>query len=119
VARCTRVGLAGCRFACAGAIVFDRFDRGYPQRMWIMELVWPITALYEVCVKGLGMRTRPPDPRGEGRPTLQPRAVRWTTSVFARFGSGGQRPTTATFSRHWLVCRPRGARRSCRRALPP
>ena len=30
---------------CTGAIVFD-IVRGHRQRMWIMDLVWPITALY-------------------------------------------------------------------------
>jgi hypothetical protein len=32
--------------ACATAIVFDIVVRGHRQRMWIMELVWPTTALY-------------------------------------------------------------------------
>ena len=33
-------------FASAFAILFDIFVRGYRQKMWIMEWVWPITALY-------------------------------------------------------------------------
>ena len=33
-------------FASAGWIAFDMFVRGHRQRMWIMEVVWPITALY-------------------------------------------------------------------------
>jgi hypothetical protein len=33
-------------FATAAAIAFDILGRGYRQRMWIMEVVWPITALY-------------------------------------------------------------------------
>lgn len=31
-------------FICAGVIVWDEFRR--PQRMWIMNLVWPLTALF-------------------------------------------------------------------------
>jgi len=37
------VGLA---FASAGWIVYDIYGRGYRQRMRIMEVVWPVTALY-------------------------------------------------------------------------
>ncbi len=33
-------------FLCAGAILFDIFGRGHRQRMWIMEVVWPVTAAY-------------------------------------------------------------------------
>ncbi|MFI2644308.1 DUF4396 domain-containing protein [Streptomyces sp. NPDC018610] len=33
-------------FACALVILFDIFARGYRQKMWIMNLVYPITALY-------------------------------------------------------------------------
>lgn len=33
-------------FLCAGAILYDLYVRGYRQHMWIMEAVWPITALY-------------------------------------------------------------------------
>lgn len=33
-------------FACAGAILFDIYARGYRQRMAVMEAVWPVTALY-------------------------------------------------------------------------
>lgn len=33
-------------FGCAGWIGLDIVGRGYRQPMWIMELVWPITALY-------------------------------------------------------------------------
>ena len=36
----------GLAFACAGAILFDVYGRGYRQHMGIMEAVWPITALY-------------------------------------------------------------------------
>ncbi len=32
--------------ATAAAILFDLFVRGYRQRMWIMDAVWPVTALY-------------------------------------------------------------------------
>jgi hypothetical protein len=33
-------------FVCAGLIVADIFVRGYRQHMWIMDVVWPLTALY-------------------------------------------------------------------------
>ncbi len=33
-------------FGCAAAILVDIFGRRRRQRMWIMEAVWPITALY-------------------------------------------------------------------------
>jgi hypothetical protein len=33
-------------FLAAGAIVYDILGRGRRQRMWIMEIVWPVTALY-------------------------------------------------------------------------
>lgn len=31
---------------CAAFILYDIFGRGYRQHMWIMEAVWPVTALY-------------------------------------------------------------------------
>jgi hypothetical protein len=33
-------------FVCAGLIAADVLVRGYRQRMWIMDVVWPLTALY-------------------------------------------------------------------------
>lgn len=33
-------------FSCAGFILYEMYGRGYRQHMWIMEAVWPITALY-------------------------------------------------------------------------
>ena len=36
----------GVAFACAGLILLDIYGRGYRQHMWIMEAVWPVTALY-------------------------------------------------------------------------
>jgi hypothetical protein len=33
-------------FLAAAAIAYDIFGRGYRQKMWIMEVVWPVTALY-------------------------------------------------------------------------
>ncbi len=36
----------GAAFVCAGFILYDLYGRGYRQHMWIMEAVWPITALY-------------------------------------------------------------------------
>jgi hypothetical protein len=31
---------------CAASVVWDIFGRGYRQQMWVMEAVWPVTALY-------------------------------------------------------------------------
>ncbi len=36
----------GVAILCAAPILHDLFGRGYRQHMWIMEAVWPITALY-------------------------------------------------------------------------
>jgi hypothetical protein len=33
-------------FVCAGLIAVDIFVRGYRQHLWIMDVVWPLTALY-------------------------------------------------------------------------
>ena len=33
-------------FVCAGLIADDIFVRGYRQHVWIMDVVWPLTALY-------------------------------------------------------------------------
>ena len=33
-------------FVCAGLIAVDIFVRGYRQHVWIMDVVWPLTALY-------------------------------------------------------------------------
>jgi Domain of unknown function (DUF4396) len=33
-------------FVCAGLIAVDIFARGYRQHVWIMDVVWPLTALY-------------------------------------------------------------------------
>ena len=32
-------------FACSAWILYDIYGRGYSQHVWIMEAVWPITAL--------------------------------------------------------------------------
>ncbi|HET7569811.1 MAG TPA: DUF4396 domain-containing protein [Gammaproteobacteria bacterium] len=36
----------GLAFLVAAAILYDVFGRGFRQKMWIMEIVWPVTALY-------------------------------------------------------------------------
>lgn len=36
----------GAAILCAAFILYDIFGRGYRQHMWIMEAVWPVTALY-------------------------------------------------------------------------
>ena len=36
----------GVALATAGAILYDLYARGYRQAMPIMEVVWPVTALY-------------------------------------------------------------------------
>jgi hypothetical protein len=33
-------------FVCAGLIAADIFVRGYRQHLWIMDVVWPLTAVY-------------------------------------------------------------------------
>ena len=33
-------------FVCAAEIALDVFVRGYRQHVWIMNVVWPLTALY-------------------------------------------------------------------------
>ncbi len=33
-------------FVCAGLVAADIFVRGYRQHVWIMNVVWPVTALY-------------------------------------------------------------------------
>jgi hypothetical protein len=43
-------------FVTAGAILWDVFGRGHRQRMWIMEVVWPVTALYFGPFAWLGYR---------------------------------------------------------------
>lgn len=36
----------GVAFICAGEIFYDIFGRGYRQKMGVMEIVWPVTAVY-------------------------------------------------------------------------
>ncbi len=43
-------------FVCAGEILFDIFGRGNRQRMRIMEVVWPVTALYFGPLASIGYR---------------------------------------------------------------
>ena len=43
-------------FATSGAIAFDIFGRGRRQRMRIMEVVWPVTALYFGPLAWIGYR---------------------------------------------------------------
>lgn len=40
--------------ACSGWIVFDIYGRGYRQHMTVMEVVWPVTALYAGPLAVLG-----------------------------------------------------------------
>lgn len=46
----------GSAFASAGWILADIFVRGHRQPMWIMEVVWPVTALYFGPLALLGYR---------------------------------------------------------------
>lgn len=41
-------------FLCAGAIAYDIRVRGHRQRMKVMEIVWPVTALYAGPLANLG-----------------------------------------------------------------
>ncbi len=56
-------------FACAAIIAADIFLRGYRQPMWIMEIVWPVTALYlgPLAVWGYARWGRPKSPRWQER----------------------------------------------------
>jgi len=36
----------GVAFICAGIVLYDMFAKGYRQKMFIMQWVWPITCLY-------------------------------------------------------------------------
>ena len=55
----------GVAFLCAGVILYDMYGRGYRQHMWIMEAVWPITALYfgPLALWGYYRWGRPQSPR--------------------------------------------------------
>lgn len=46
----------GLAFVSAGWILIDIFVRGHRQPMWIMEVVWPVTALYFGPLAVLGYR---------------------------------------------------------------
>lgn len=59
-------------FACAGLIVIDEMKR--PQRMWIMNLVWPLTALFG-SVLWLALYWRWGRSEGDGRKTPMAVAV--------------------------------------------
>ena len=52
-------------FVCAAWILYDLYGRGYRQHMWIMEAVWPVTALYfgPVAVWGYYRWGRPQSPK--------------------------------------------------------
>ncbi len=43
-------------FVCAGLITVDIFVKGNRQQMWIMDVVWPVTALYSGPLGWLGYR---------------------------------------------------------------
>lgn len=43
-------------FVSAGLIAVDIFARGYRQHMWIMDVVWPLTALYSGPLAWLAYR---------------------------------------------------------------
>ena len=65
-------------FVCAGLIVVDVFVRGYRQHVWIMEVVWPLTALYSGPLGILAYRRW-------GR--LNSRRYRHSTGHTRRYGS--------------------------------
>jgi hypothetical protein len=52
-------------FVCTGLIAADIFVRGYRQHVWIMDVVWPLTALYSGPLGWLAYRRwgRPSSPR--------------------------------------------------------
>lgn len=61
-------------FLSAAVILYDIFVRGYRQKMWIMEAVWPITALYLGPLGVIGYRRwgRPSSPRHQRQTGQQP-----------------------------------------------
>ncbi len=59
-----------CAFLCTGLIVVDIFVRGYRQHVWIMDVVWPLTALYSgplgwLAYRRWGAAEQPALPRGD------------------------------------------------------
>jgi Domain of unknown function (DUF4396) len=76
--------LAG--FLCAGLIVLD-IARGHRQRMWIMNLVWPLTALYAGPLALLAWRRiGRPSSRNRGvEPAQQPQ---WQSVALAAMHCG-------------------------------
>jgi hypothetical protein len=66
----------GLAFLSAAAILCDIFLRGYRQRMWIMEAVWPTTALYfgPLSLWGYARWGRPNSMRAQRAPDYGRRA---------------------------------------------
>lgn len=96
----------GLAFASALIVGFDVFGRGYRQRMWIMNLVYPISCLYWGLV-GLwfywayGRRTSTPmiERFGEPDADAQPRWQSWFKAV-SHCGAGC---TIGDIWAEWLV----------------
>ncbi len=70
-------------FACAGEILFDVFVRGNRQRMRIMEVVWPVTALYFGPLASVAYRRwgRPQRRGGDDGEAEKPRAASVAVAV--------------------------------------
>ncbi len=73
----------GLAFACAGAILYDVYGRGYRQHMRIMEAVWPITALYfgPLALWAYGRWGRPMSPKWAEERGKQPPEKGFAASV--------------------------------------
>lgn len=65
----------GAAFISAAAILLDIFVGGYRQKMWIMEAVWPVTALYLGALGWVAYRRwgRPSSPRLQRQTGADPR----------------------------------------------
>lgn len=93
-------------FASALLMLFDIFVRGYRQKMWIMDLVYPITALYWGPVAlwfyfKHGRRTSRPLLEEDGQPASE-KMPRWNVLSKA-VGHCGAGCTLGDIAGEWLV----------------
>lgn len=85
-------------------IVFDILVRGYRQRMWIMEVVWPVTALYlgPLAVWGYRRWGRPASARWQ-RSHGDPPSKSEAASVSVGVSHCGAGCTLGDIAAAWLV----------------
>ncbi len=104
--------VAWCAIAVAGGcalyIIGDIALRRYRQRMWIMEVVWPVTALYAgpLAVWAYRRWGRPSSPRWHAEHGLEPagddRNPKWVSAVLGTSHCGGG-CTLGDFIGAWIV----------------